>query len=90
MFPILHAAIALVLAPFAGAQLRLPNVISDGMILQQNAEVPIWGWARDRLSDRLLRPGAAGASSRDPASTRKPSSRSSPSPPINLSFPASP
>ena len=27
------------------AQVKLPRLISDGMILQRNAEVKIWGWA---------------------------------------------
>lgn len=27
------------------AQLRLPKLISDGMVLQRNADVKIWGWA---------------------------------------------
>jgi sialate O-acetylesterase len=29
---------------FASAQLRLPAVISDHMVLQQNSEVQLWGW----------------------------------------------
>jgi sialate O-acetylesterase len=27
------------------SQVRLPHLISDGMVLQRNAEVKIWGWA---------------------------------------------
>ena len=27
------------------AQIKLPKLISDGMVLQREAEVPIWGWA---------------------------------------------
>ncbi|GGD75654.1 9-O-acetylesterase [Maribacter cobaltidurans] len=27
------------------AQIKLPRLISDGLVLQRNAEVPIWGWA---------------------------------------------
>ena len=38
---ILTATIAL----NAVAQLKLPSVISDNMVLQQNIKVPIWGWA---------------------------------------------
>lgn len=30
---------------FSQAQLRLPAIISDGMVLQQNAKVALWGWA---------------------------------------------
>lgn len=29
----------------AGAQLKLPAVFSDYMVLQQNTRVPVWGWA---------------------------------------------
>ena len=28
----------------ASAQLQLPDIISDSMVLQQNTNVPIWGW----------------------------------------------
>ncbi|HEY5564471.1 MAG TPA: AGE family epimerase/isomerase, partial [Rhodothermia bacterium] len=29
----------------AMAQLRLPRLIGDGMVIQRNAEIPVWGWA---------------------------------------------
>ena len=29
----------------AGAQLRLPAIFGDHMVIQKNATVPIWGWA---------------------------------------------
>jgi len=29
----------------AAAQIRLPRLISNGMILQREAKVKIWGWA---------------------------------------------
>jgi sialate O-acetylesterase len=29
----------------AVADVRLPAVFSDGMVLQRNADVPVWGWA---------------------------------------------
>lgn len=29
----------------SSAQLRLPEIISDSMVLQQNSNIPIWGWA---------------------------------------------
>src|SRR5262245_33325124 len=32
-------------APLAFADVKLPSLISDGMVLQQGAEVPLWGWA---------------------------------------------
>ncbi len=28
-----------------GAQLRLPAIFGDHMVIQKNATVPIWGWA---------------------------------------------
>lgn len=30
----------------AAQQLKLPTVISSGMVLQQNENVNIWGWAK--------------------------------------------
>ena len=29
------------------AQVRLPKLVSDGMVLQRNSKVPIWGWASE-------------------------------------------
>lgn len=37
-------AVAL-LAPFAHAELKLPSIIGDNMVLQRDLENPIWGWA---------------------------------------------
>ena len=34
-----------ILAGSAGAEVRLPNIISDGMVLQQKTPTPIWGKA---------------------------------------------
>ncbi|GAB3951298.1 sialate O-acetylesterase [Spirosoma harenae] len=34
------------LSVFAQAQLRLPKLISDGMVLQRDAPLTIWGWAK--------------------------------------------
>ncbi|MFN8002053.1 MAG: sialate O-acetylesterase [Acidobacteriota bacterium] len=34
-------------AVVARADVKLPAVISDGMVLQQNMDVPFWGWADD-------------------------------------------
>ncbi|QQS46104.1 MAG: sialate O-acetylesterase [Acidobacteriota bacterium] len=36
---------SLVLTSIASADVRLPALISDNMVLQQKANVPIWGWA---------------------------------------------
>ncbi|HCT46265.1 MAG TPA: hypothetical protein DF699_13740, partial [Phycisphaerales bacterium] len=33
------------LTQLAPAAVRLPSVLSDGMVIQQQAECPIWGWA---------------------------------------------
>ena len=35
----------LLLSASAFAQLRLPRLVSDGMVLQRNADVKVWGWA---------------------------------------------
>jgi sialate O-acetylesterase len=32
-------------APKAAAEVRLPRLVSDGMVLQRDAEVNVWGWA---------------------------------------------
>ncbi|MBM3843309.1 MAG: sialate O-acetylesterase, partial [Verrucomicrobia bacterium] len=37
-------AVLMLAAPLAHAQLRLPAIISDGMVLQQSQANPIWGW----------------------------------------------
>ena len=29
----------------ADAKVRLPHLISDGMVIQQNSDVRLWGWA---------------------------------------------
>jgi sialate O-acetylesterase len=36
--------LCLALAPFARAELKLPAIISDRMVLQQKQANPIWGW----------------------------------------------
>jgi sialate O-acetylesterase len=42
---ILLLAIVLTLSGVLSADVRLPSVIGDNMVLQQGMEVPIWGWA---------------------------------------------
>jgi sialate O-acetylesterase len=37
--------IVFVLAGVLSADVRLPNIISDNMVLQQGKAIPIWGWA---------------------------------------------
>ena len=34
------------LARPVAAQVRLPRLVSDGMVLQRDADVAVWGWAR--------------------------------------------
>ena len=45
-FPKLSFFLAFIIPFFAGAQIKLPAIISDNMILQQNAKVALWGWAQ--------------------------------------------
>ena len=30
---------------FSAAQVRLPQILSDGMVLQREKKISIWGWA---------------------------------------------
>jgi len=39
-------------------QVRLPKLVSDGMVLQRNAEVPIWGWAKPGENISIIFRGA--------------------------------
>ena len=41
----LLVALALLIAPSASAQLRLPVLLSDGAVLQRHHPIPVWGWA---------------------------------------------
>lgn len=38
-------SILLCISSFAYSQVKLPRLISDGMVLQRNAETKLWGWA---------------------------------------------
>jgi len=42
---ILCCAASLLLTVGARADVRLPNLFSDNMVLQQQTKVPVWGWA---------------------------------------------
>ena len=44
MFRILLTA-TLLLSPLANADIRLPKLIGDGMVLQRDTAIPLWGWA---------------------------------------------
>ena len=39
---------------FAQQSLRLPSVLSDHMLLQQNSEVKFWGWADPRTTIKIV------------------------------------
>ncbi|MCB1224930.1 MAG: hypothetical protein KDK99_03880 [Verrucomicrobiales bacterium] len=43
--PLSLATALLLLGSHAAAAVRLPAIFSDGMVLQQGADAPIWGWA---------------------------------------------
>jgi sialate O-acetylesterase len=43
---ILPALALLAASPLAQAQVRLPRLVSNGMVLQREAPVRIWGWAK--------------------------------------------
>lgn len=46
---------ALILTTLAAAQVRLPRLISNGMILQRDVPVNVWGWAtpKEKVSIRM-------------------------------------
>lgn len=39
---------------FAQQSLRLPSILSDHMLLQQNSEIKFWGWADPRTTVRII------------------------------------
>ena len=51
----------LTLVPAANAALRLPRLISDGMVLQRNRPLTVWGWAdaTQPVTVSLLKEGKA-------------------------------
>ncbi len=42
---LLVASLGVITVPSARANVKLPAIFSDHMVLQQDAAVPIWGWA---------------------------------------------
>jgi sialate O-acetylesterase len=46
MKPRLSFLLMSIIAPFLSAQVRLPAIFGSNMVLQQQSQVPIWGWAR--------------------------------------------
>ena len=47
------------------AQIKLPAVIGDNMVLQQKSEVSIWGWGRSRYKNQSQRKLEQGYGHRD-------------------------
>lgn len=41
------AGLSFIATPFAHADVRLPSLFSDNMVLQQGMKVTVWGWADD-------------------------------------------
>ncbi|MBI5473805.1 MAG: beta galactosidase jelly roll domain-containing protein [Ignavibacteriae bacterium] len=52
----LALSILLLISVSSLAQVRLPRLVSDGMVLQRNADVKIWGWAShgEKVSVRFV------------------------------------
>lgn len=57
---LLVAGWAVALCPIAKADVRLPSLFGDNMVLQQRTQAPIWGWARagERITITADWPGA--------------------------------
>ena len=47
LLPIAALAAAAAVSGSAVAEVRLPRIFGDGMVLQQQAPVPVWGWAKE-------------------------------------------
>ena len=45
--PIIGCAVFFLLTQLARADVRLPGLFSDNMVLQRGAHAPVWGWADD-------------------------------------------
>lgn len=43
----------IIAAHVAAAEIRLPGILSDNMVLQQNSEVRLWGWADPQAEVRI-------------------------------------
>jgi sialate O-acetylesterase len=51
---VLIGALAIGFGQNTFAEVRLPGLFSDNVVLQQNASVPVWGWADDGESVTVL------------------------------------
>ena len=58
---ILLLFIALAAVWGAAAKIRLPEIIGNDMVLQQNAEVRLWGWAEPYAAVKVETSWGAGA-----------------------------
>src|SRR5438105_10164309 len=43
----LASLVVIAILPSAWAEVRLPALFSDNMVLQQGMRVPVWGWANE-------------------------------------------
>ncbi|MAB83150.1 MAG: hypothetical protein CMJ24_06905 [Phycisphaerae bacterium] len=62
-----HAVVicgSLLLAPSALAELGVPSIFTDHMVLQQGKETPIWGWAEPGTHVQVKLDGVDGAAAR--------------------------
>ena len=51
----------------AWAEIRLPRLFSDGMVLQRNMEVPVWGWSEPGKTVSICLLPAEGKTKKNPA-----------------------
>ncbi|MCX6874803.1 MAG: sialate O-acetylesterase [Verrucomicrobia bacterium] len=58
-----HLAILLALGTFAAADVRLPNLFSDHMVLQRDKALKVWGWAAPGEQVKVLLAGQSAATS---------------------------
>jgi sialate O-acetylesterase len=50
---LIHLAVCSILCTHAFADVKLPAVIGDHMVLQREIEAPVWGWALPREEVRV-------------------------------------
>ena len=67
---ILLLFIALAAVWGAAAKIRLPEIIGNDMVLQQNAEVRLWGWAEPHAAVKVETSWGAGAAVKSDADGR--------------------
>lgn len=67
---ILLLAVALAAAWTAAAKITLPEIIGDNMVLQQNAEAKLWGWAEPHTAVKVTASWGAKAAARSGADGR--------------------